>query len=368
MRTLRQFGNFWILWVAMIVLACSGDAMAAQIRYEVTDLGSLANDNASCAMTLNDQGQTALQDWSTIPGKQDSLSQPLNARDAIMIDGTQYDLGTLGGENSFMNWGEINARGQVVGYSESNIPDPNGEDVCGFGTNKICLPFVWRDFYMEALPTLGGNNGQASAINNRGEIAGTAETPVADPGCPTHLTSSPVLWQKSEPHALPTVDGDQDGEAFWINDQGQAVGQTSNCSHSISHAVTWTKGGAASALPDHKHGAIAWGNNDRGQIVGSVGSPDGSTQYPALWENDTLTSFRLLPGDLGGIASGINDRGQVVGSTWDSHPNWAHAFIVQDGVLVDLNTLIASSSNLFLTMANKINGRGQIGAMGIVVR
>jgi hypothetical protein len=28
---------------------------------------------------------------------------------------------------------------------------------------------------MKALPTLGGNNGQASAINNRGQIVGFAE-------------------------------------------------------------------------------------------------------------------------------------------------------------------------------------------------
>ncbi len=56
MRTLRQFGNFWILWVATIVLACSSDAVAAQISYEVTDLGAPGNDHTSCAMTLNNRG------------------------------------------------------------------------------------------------------------------------------------------------------------------------------------------------------------------------------------------------------------------------------------------------------------------------
>jgi probable HAF family extracellular repeat protein len=56
----------------------------------------------------------------------------------------------------------------------------------------------------------------------------------------------------------------------------------------------------------------------------------------------------------------------VVGSTFDSNLNWAHAFIWQDGVMTDLNTLIPADSNLFATMANKINERGQIGAMAIV--
>jgi len=366
MRTLRQFGNFWILWVATLVLACSSDAVAAHISYEVTDLGALGNDHTSCAMTLNNRGWTATQNYNTVTGRPDGLTQLLNGRDAVVIDGAQIDLDTLGGDNSFMNWGEINDRGQIVGYSETDALDPNGEDVCGFGTKKVCLPFLWQDFHMEALPTLGGNNGQASAINNRGQIAGTAETAVTDSRCPTHVTSLPVLWEKGKPQPLPTVDQDSDGEAFWINDLGQAVGQTSNCSNGITHAVSWTKNGTASALPDYKNGAVAWGNNDRGQIVGSVGSPDGgSTQYAALWQNGKLTSFKPLPGDLGAIASGINNRGQMVGSTWDSKFDWAHAVIWQDGVMTDLNTLFASSK-LVATMANKINERGQIAAMAVV--
>ena len=110
----------------------------------------------------------------------------------------------------------------------------------------------------------------------------------------------------------------------------------------------------------------AFGNNNLGQIVGSVGSPDGATQYGALWQNDTLTNLGLCREILPRIASGINNRGQVVGSTFDSTFNWAHAFIWQDGVMTDLNTLFPASSNLFATMANKINERGQIGAMAIV--
>ena len=365
MRTIRPLGNFWILWAAMVVLARPGGVMA-QISYQVTDLGTLGDNHSSCAMTLNDRGWTATQDYNTTTGRPDGLTQLLTGRDALAIDGFQIDLGTLGGDNSFMNWGEINDRGQIVGYSETAARDPNGEDVCGFSTKHVCLPFVWQHFRMEALPTLGGNNGQASAINNRGQIAGTAETAVTSSLCSPHLTSLPVVWERGKPRPLPTVDKDTDGEAFWINDSGEAVGQTYNCSQSISHAVSWTRSGTASPLPDYKTGAVAFGNNDQGQIVGSVGSPDGSTQYAAVWQNGTLASFKPLPGDLGAIASGNNDRGQVVGSTWDSNFNWAHAVVWQNGVMTDLNTLIDSSSNLFVTMANKINERGQISAMAIV--
>jgi probable HAF family extracellular repeat protein len=125
--------------------------------------------------------------------------------------------------------------------------------------------------------------------------------------------------------------------------------------------------GTASPLPDLGTGAIAQGINNQGQIVGTVGSADGTTQYGALWQNDALTNLGTVPGDLAAIATGINDRGQVVGSTWDSNFNWSHGFIWQNGVMTDLNTLFPASSNLFAVMANKINERGQISGMAIVL-
>ena len=119
-------------------------------------------------------------------------------------------------------------------------------------------------------------------------------------------------------------------------------------------------------LPDLGTGRSGLGNNNRGQIVGTVGSADNTTQTGALWQNQTLTTLGLLPGDLGGIATGINSKGQVVGSNWDSSFNWSHAFIWEDNVMTDLNTLFPASSNLCAVMANKINERGQISGMAIV--
>ena len=369
MSTLRVLRNFWMLWVTTIVLAGLGNAVA-QASYRVTDLGTLGNDNLSCAMSVNNQGWTLFQDANMVPGQQDNAGGTiLNARDAIDVNGSQFDLGTLGGQNSWMNWGEINDRGQIVGFSETDVLDPNGEDVCGFGTHHICHPFLWQNFHMSALPTLGGNNGQASAINNRGQIVGFAENGSVDSTCPPGKVNNrivlPVLWENGNAQPLPTLGSDPDGFAFWINDQGQAVGQSSNCSLTILHAVSWTKG-TVSALPDFGTGAETFGINNQGQIVGTVVSADNTTQYGALWQNNTLKNLGLLPGDFGGIASGINSKGQVVGSNFDSNFNWSHAFIWQDNVMTDLNTLFPSSSNLFATMANKINERGQISGMAIV--
>jgi probable HAF family extracellular repeat protein len=370
MRTLRQLGNFWIPWVTTMVLVCFSDAVA-QVSYKVTDLGTQGSDNLGCAMSVNNHGWTEIMAGNLVPGQQDSLlGTLLNGRALIDVDGLKIDLGTLGGSNSWMNWGQINDRGQVVGYSETAVPDPDGEDVCGFGTGLTCRPFLWQKGHMRALPTVGGNNGQASGINNRGQIAGFAETTVIDSGCPPgppYKTTSPVLWEKGKAQPLPTVGSDPDGIAYGINDQGQAVGYSGTCTAAL-HALLW-QNGTASQLPDlgFPRSNLAWGINDQGQIVGQVRSSDGATKYATLWQNGTMTNLGLLPGDFGASASGINNQGQVVGSAWDSNFNWSHGFIWQNGVLTDLNTLFPASSNLFAVMANKINERGQISGMAIVL-
>ena len=368
MSTLRQLRNSWMLWVATIVLFCFSGAVA-QTSYVVTDLGSLPNDNLGCAMAVNNQGWTLIMAGNVEAGQLKSSSGTLlNGRAVIDIDGVKTDLGTLGGPNSWMNWGGINDRGQVVGMAETSVPDPNDENICQFATGRECRPFLWQDFHISALPTLGGNNGQASDINNRGQIAGTAETTDLDSGCPAsmpHLISLPVLWEDGKAQPLPTVGGDPDGFAMAINDQGQAVGFSGICAGAI-HGILWENGNA-SPLPDLGTGAIAEAINDHGQIAGIIGSADNTTEFAAIWQNGVLTNLGTLPGDFAAIGTGINNRGQVVGSTLDSGFNWSHGFIWQDGVMTDLNTLFPASSNLFATMANKINERGQISGMAIVL-
>ena len=372
MNLLRQLGNFWRLWVTTIVLACSSNVFA-QTSYRVTDLGGGGGENEACAMSVNDEGWTEIMAWNGDPAQDVNfiVATLLSGRALIDVDGFKLDLGTLGGKNSWMNWGEINNFGQIVGLSETAVPDPNGEDICGFGTHLTCRPFLWQFSHMSALPTLGGNNGEASAINNRGQIVGMAEDGTVDSSCPPDTTNNriqlPVLWENGRAHALPTAGHDPDGFALWINDHGHAVGTSGTCGGATSHAVLW-ENDTVSPLPDLGAGAIAYGINNRGQIVGSVYfSPGGATRYAALWQNGVLTNLGTLPGDLSAIATGINEQGQVVGSTWDSHFNWSRAFIYQHGKMTDLNTLFPDSSNLFATMANKINERGQISGMAKVL-
>ena len=131
-------------------------------RYIVTDLGALKDGPYSLAVGLNNK------DWiNGASGVADGSEHAV-----LWQKGRIMDMGTpgLGGPNSEA-FG-FNERGQASGLAETPTPDPNGEDFCGYGTHLICLAFLWQDGAMTPLPTLGGNNGEAGEINNRGEVAG----------------------------------------------------------------------------------------------------------------------------------------------------------------------------------------------------
>jgi probable HAF family extracellular repeat protein len=368
--------NFWMPWVAMIVLGCFSNAVA-QTSYKITDLGiNKSTDNFSMAMGLNNEGWAENMDGFVNPPENSVFTTVARGRAVISIYGFNIDLGTLGkpGANSWINWGGINDLGEAVGMSETAEPDPNGEDICGFGTHLTCVPFLWRAGHMSALPTLGGNNGEASAINNRGEAVGYAEDGAVDSTCPAGTTNNRIdlsaLWVNGKAEALPLVGSDVDAVAWGINDQGQAVGYSGNCTTAI-HAVMW-KDKTAFVLQDLGGTGSNFGYaiSNRGQIAGEVGSTDGTTFYAAVWQSGAdgaVTNIGVLPGDFAAFATGINNRGQVVGNNFDSNFNWSHGFIWPDGVMTDLNTLIPADSNLFIISASNINDRGQISGMATVL-
>ncbi len=360
---LIQLRNFRTFWATTIVVACCSNAVA-QTSYKVTDLGHLDNGNLGCAMGLNNHGWTEVMEGKLPSGKEDDVVALLGGRAAINIDGINFDLGTLGGKNSWTGYGGINEQGQAVGYAETRVPDPNGEDVCAFGTRLTCRPFFWQNGSMRALPTLGGNNGQASAINNSGQVAGYAETTTVDSGCAPGRITRGVLWENGKAQALPPVGSDPDSEAVDINSQGDTVGYSGTCT-SANHAVVWEYGNPT-PLPDlgFTGSNEAYGINDQGQIVGTVSN--GKYFYAALWQDQRLTVLKFLPGDILALGEAINNQGQVVGSALDSKFEWSHALIWENGKTININKLFPASSNLYATMANQINDKGQISGMAVV--
>ncbi len=369
MSMLRQLRNFWILGVATMVLAGFSNAVA-QASYKVQDLGVQHPDDLGMAMGLNNHGWALNMEQLLDPFSISLSAHLVQGTDSISIGELKLELGTLGGPNSSINWNGINDPGEAVGMSETSVPDPNGEDICGFGTHLTCLPFLWQDGVMSALPTVGGNNGQASAINNRGQVAGYAENGAVDSTCPPGTTNSrvdlPVMWTKGKAQALPTIGTDPDGVAYGINNQGQAVGYSGTCT-AANYGVVW-ENGIATALPDlGDPGAIAYAINSHGQIVGQAVNSDG-TPLAALWQSNTVTALGgLLPGDVATFATSINKRGQVVGSSFnaDNGASWSHGLLWRNGVMTDLNTVFPASSHLYVISASNINDSGQIAGMAV---
>jgi probable HAF family extracellular repeat protein len=367
MSGLRHLRNFWILWVTAMILACFSSAVA-QARYKVQDLGVQHPDNLGMAMGLNNYGWTLTMDQLLDHSAISTLFPAVQGTVRISIRDLNLPLGTLGGKNSSINWNGINDSGESVGMSETSVPDPNGEDLCGFGTHATCLPFLWKNGVMQALPTLGGNNGQASAINDSGQVVGYAENGIVDSTCPPGVTNNrvdlPALWDKGKAQALSTIGSDPDGVAFGINNQGQAVGYSGTCT-AANYAVLW-ENGTASPLPDlGTPGAIAYAINGHNQIVGQAVNSEG-TALAAIWENNTVKSLGvLLPGDAAAFATSINNRGQVVGSSFDFSSNWSHGLIWENGRMFDLNQLFPASSNLYVISASNINESGQIAGMAV---
>ena len=105
---------------------------------------------------------------------------------------------------------------------------------------------------------------------------------------------------------------------------------------------------------------IATAINNRGQVAGSSDLPGDLTGHAFLWtEEDGLQDLGTLPGDVSSGASGINNKGQIVGQSCDVNFN-CRAYLWENGVMTDLNTLVSSGSSLYLTGGVDINDKGEI--------
>ncbi len=359
------------LFARLLVLAALLPGVAYGGDYSVTNLPSLGG-TTSRGNSINNRGWVA--GYSNLAGN-------LSRHAALWLDGVAIDLGTLGGPNSSVAWPVKNNSGLLAGISQTATPDPLGESwsCAAFfpgatATGFTCLGFVWEDGVMRALPTLGGNNGFATGANDRGQVVGWAENTVHDPTCvpPQVLQFRAVVWGPGEDQIqeLPPLPGDTSGAATAINGRGQVVGISGTCDQAVgrftaAHAVLWENG----TVTDLGNlGGTSWNTamaiNQQGDVVGFAGQPGDDPDNPLLraflWtRRDGIQNLGTLPGDVYSEAHGINDRGQVVGVSCDA-AGACRAFLWEDGVMQDLNALLAPGYTDVLTTAQDINDRGVI--------
>jgi probable HAF family extracellular repeat protein len=352
-------------------------AAAQPVHYTVTDLGTLPGGTFSIANNVSREGFAV--GLSTINSSPTSPEQAVfwNSRSPHTVTPLS---GGLGGPNSEA-WGI--GGGRIVGQAETSTSDPNNENFCCFGTGLDCVPFVWHDGVMTALPLLGGNNG--GVFNNpnlRGQVAGVAENDTRDPQCPAPqvLDYKPVIWGPGagQIQRLALLSGDTVGIATSINETGQAVGTSGSCANtpllplvSGPHAVLWEADGSATDLGNLGGPMInvaLWINNKDQVVGGSSLGPDSTVSYlndAFLWTKETgMQDLGTLPGDVASQGLAISDSGVVVGPSYDPAGN-IRAFIWQSGVMTDLNTLVPADSPLYLLFAGVINSSGEISGFGV---
>lgn len=378
-----------LLFAAMsFLLTCGAHAAGAghTTLYRVINLGEPEGGTASQGVSDNQRGWVL--GFADLPGNTVMQAE-------LWRNGTARSLGTLGGPNSAVSWPNRNHHGVIAGIAETSELQPLHEQwSCGLAVfptidGHVCRGFVWRNGVMTGLPTLGGDNGFATGINDGGQIVGWAEDTTRDPTCGEFTNNSQVLqfeatmWVLEGGHyraiALPPRPGDLDGAATAVNEEGAVVGITGICDGAIGggtaeHMVMWMNGRIARTLPTL--GGAYWNTpmdvNNRGDVAGFSDLPgDGPTigqanfhaffwsSRPYSCNGSTVTgTCDLGTLDPQGIseALGVNDRDQVVGVSYPI----GHAFLWQNGAMVDLNSVVVPGTTLVLTDAQDIDDRGEI--------
>jgi probable HAF family extracellular repeat protein len=301
----------------------------------------------------------------------------------LWYGGNMIDIGNpgLGGKNSF-GYG-VNESGRAAGEAETTAAGlATTEDFCGFmalgfsSSPTPCVPFFWTGSRMIPLPTLGGVNGVANEINNSGSIAGYAENTTLDASCtaPQKYQFKPAVWNHGAIQGLPTGN-DPEGVAISINDSGQVVGVSGSCAPlnfiflfylTMKHALLW-QNGVATDLGNlgGEFNNIAHHVNNLGEVVGGSDLAGDQTSHAFLWTaatgmQDLGTVQDQKNNDTFSVGLGINDAGEITGVSANADMSLVRAFILRNGKLVDLNSLITGSTPLYLVTACSITSKGEI--------
>lgn len=257
---------------------------------------------ATSVSGLNDAGQVVVN---------------VDGRAAVwMNDGRplQY-IGTLGGNTALGR--DINARGQVTGYSYQAYPD-----------NREYHAFVWRNdgTPMADLGTLGGSQSFGYFINASGQVAGRSNVRVGT------AAYRAFLWRNDGTAMvnLGTLGGFL-SEPYALNDRGQVVGTSTTVRklNDTRHAFAWMNDGRPMRDLGTLGGASsdAWDINAYGWVVGSAATAN-QQGHAFLWRNDgrgmrDLNSLidpadPLEPYVVLVSAEKINDAGDILAYGYDT--------------------------------------------------
>jgi probable HAF family extracellular repeat protein len=109
-------------------------------------------------------------------------------------------------------------------------------------------------------------------------------------------------------------------------------------------------------------GTVSSGNslNDLGWASGTSNLPGDTTQHATLWLDGGRIDLGTLPGDAFSQALGINNWRQVVGISCTAGFANCRGFVWQNGIMTDLNSLVAPGYSDQIYAAGDINDLGRI--------
>jgi probable HAF family extracellular repeat protein len=213
--------------------------------------------------------------------------------------------------------------------------------------------FITKGSSTMLIPTLGGANNVATAINDSGTVVGYSDT--ADG------SRIAFRYDGSSVTSLGVLAGGTTSAASAINQSGVMAGQADAADGSF-HAVvssggTWADLGILAGYASSDATAIA----NSGYVAGTLADEFGGTMG-FLWTPSNPSAATLLGALTPGgdsQAYGVNSSGLVVGSSDGV------AFVYDSTGIQDLNTMLDSTSTDWdLESAMAINDLGQIAGTG----
>jgi probable HAF family extracellular repeat protein len=351
--------------IALAACLIQGTPSANAQTYSVTDLGVLDGKTQATAVAINEAGQVA----GTANGGPGTEA-------AFRYNGPKGGLEDLGQDDgrSVSRAYAIAQDGRVVGESTKYLSSGAEEE-------SVSHAVIFEKDSLADLGTLpkAGPFSRATGTNSAGQVVGFAGSAFGS------AESRAFLWTASSGMVDLGALGGVYAQAMAINEDGvvtgnaEILGEIAGARHAFLFEIVSTKLGLTGGMRDlgtlggtHSYGTAINGQNH----VAGYSSMEGDDRVHAfLFDGKQMHDLGSLSPDGSksdqSYAFGINNNGQVVGYSFVSQMETAaairfgtplqSAFISQDGVMVDLNTLIGKEAvNYHLYSASGINDNGEI--------